>query len=113
MTKEEKVEIKKLIISDIEKYSGRLFELKDSIAPISPDNAIGRISRMDAINNKSVSEAAARNIELRLNQLKHVFDIVDTDKYGFCTKCGQAIPIERLRIRPEIPFCAGCLKTGR
>lgn len=113
MTKEEKIEIRQLIISDIDKYSERLFELKDSIAPISPDNAIGRISRMDAINNKSVSEAAAHNIELRLNQLKQVLEVVDTEKYGFCTKCGQAIPIERLRIRPEIRLCAGCLKTVR
>ena len=28
--------------------------------PISPENAIGRVSRMDAINNKSVVEAALR-----------------------------------------------------
>ena len=28
--------------------------------PIAPENSIGRISRMDAINNKSVVEAALR-----------------------------------------------------
>ena len=27
-------------------------------APVTPDDAIGRVSRMDAINNKAVAEAA-------------------------------------------------------
>lgn len=35
--------------------------LEDSCKPIAPDVAIGRISRMDAINNKSVMEASLRN----------------------------------------------------
>ena len=29
--------------------------------PISPDNAIGRLSRMEAINSKSINEAALDN----------------------------------------------------
>ena len=28
--------------------------LKEATKPISPENSIGRVSRMDAINNKSV-----------------------------------------------------------
>ena len=35
-------------------------DYKEITKPIAPENAIGRISRMDAINNKSVTEAALR-----------------------------------------------------
>jgi len=34
--------------------------------PIAPENAIGRLGRMDAINNKSVMEAALREAEAKL-----------------------------------------------
>ncbi len=38
--------------------------------PISPENAIGRVSRMDAINNKSVNMVALKNAETKLTNLK-------------------------------------------
>ena len=38
--------------------------------PIAPENAIGRVSRMDAINNKSVNEAALKKAEIKLKTSK-------------------------------------------
>lgn len=38
--------------------------------PISPDNAIGRVSRMDAINDKSIVDAALRKANERLSGLE-------------------------------------------
>ena len=37
--------------------------------PIPPQNSIGRISRMDAINNKSVTEAALRQAKKEMYAL--------------------------------------------
>ena len=60
-----------------ETIESKMVRLKEDIAsyreltkPISPENAIGRISRMDAINNKSVNEAALRNALAKLQQLE-------------------------------------------
>ena len=57
----------------IEKYS-------QLCKPISPENSIGRVSRMDAINNKSIVEAALR---VAINDMKELKDtqakINDTD----------------------------------
>ena len=52
--------------------------------PVSPDDAIGRVSRMDAINNKGVLEAALREAEGRLKNLYQVLDRVNDSEFGVC-----------------------------
>lgn len=46
--------------------------------PISPDNAIGRLSRMDAINSKSINEAALNNSKQTLSKLERALTIFST-----------------------------------
>ena len=63
------LEIKKKIESEILKTEEIILEYKELSKPIAPENAIGRISRMDAINNKSVTEAALRQAMEKLSKL--------------------------------------------
>jgi DnaK suppressor protein len=110
MTNEERRQLVEIIHSEIEKLQAKARTLKDFTGPISPDDAIGRISRMDAINNKSVFDASLRNIETRLEQLSQIKQIVQNQDYGICIQCHQSIPFERLKLRPEIRLCANCLR---
>lgn len=110
MTNEERQQLVEIIHSEIEKLQSKAYTLKDFTGPISPDDAIGRISRMDAINNKSVFDASLRNIETRLEKLSQIKQIVQDNNYGICLKCYQSIPFERLKLRPEIRLCANCLR---
>jgi len=88
-------------------------ELKELTKPISPENAIGRISRMDAINNKSVNEAALRNAENKLVQLERSLSEIDTEGFGLCRQCGEAIETEKLMVMPESFRCVACTKSMR
>ena len=54
-------EVKNKILEEIQKTEKNLADYKAMAQPISPDDAIGRISRMDAINNKSITDNAIRN----------------------------------------------------
>ena len=110
MSPEEKTEIVEVINFEIEKLTVKINELSEFTGPIEPDDAIGRISRMDAINNKSIMDASMRNLETRIDQLQKISQVVYDKEFGLCTKCHKPIPIERLRIRPEIRLCADCLK---
>lgn len=110
MTEKERKEIVEVIVSQIEKSEQKIEELKEFTEPIAPDCAIGRVSRMDAINNKSIYDASMNNTRQRSNQLKQVLKLTNDADFGICTKCRQSIPIERLKIRPEIRLCASCLK---
>lgn len=108
MTKAEKTQLTEIINSEIHKLGHKIEELKEFTHPIAPDNAIGRISRMDAINNKSVFDASMRNTQTRLEQLAQALKMVNDADFGICIKCRQSIPFERLKIRPEIRLCANC-----
>ncbi|WP_010664128.1 TraR/DksA family transcriptional regulator [Marinilabilia salmonicolor] len=110
MTKDEKEQLVTIIEAEIQKLKAKIEELKQFTEPIEPDCAIGRISRMDAINNKTIFDASMRNSKNRLSQLEQVLKLKNDGIFGICTKCHQSIPFERLKIRPEIRFCANCLK---
>lgn len=111
MTIEEREELADIINRDINKLSQKVEELKEFTAPVEPDSAIGRISRMDAINNKSIVEASMRNLQSRLDQLQKISQVVYENDYGICLNCHKPIQFERLKIRPEIRLCAGCLRS--
>lgn len=101
-------EIKEKIITEIEKTEKSIIEYKEITKPVEPDCAIGRVSRMDAINNKSVAEAALRKAEEKLSKLKYVLDKVDEDDFGICVKCKKQIPIGRILLMPQSMYCVNC-----
>ena len=108
MKKESQERIAKKILEEIEKISANIIEYKKLAQPIAPDDAIGRVSRMDAINNKSVLDAALRKAEVKLKKLKIVEKEIKNNGFGQCLKCKIQIPIERLIIVPEIKKCVNC-----
>jgi len=108
MNKAQKLEIEQRIASEIEKTQSSVDEYKEQTKPIAPENAIGRVSRMDAINNKSVVEAALRKAEEKLNKLLLVKDKIDDDDFGLCMRCGKEIPIGRILLMPQSRNCVGC-----
>ena len=109
MTEEKKAEIKSLILESIEKLNEKITDLKELTKPIAPENAIGRVSRMDAINNKSVNEAALRNSEKKMQDLKLALKrLSEEEDFGICKKCGQEIIAGRIVLMPESPYCTPC-----
>lgn len=94
--------------TELKKLEHSIGLYKNMTNPIAPDNAIGRVSRMDAINNKSVNDSALREAEQRYKKLLLVLDKVDDRDFGFCRKCKQAIPEGRLMTRPESWLCVKC-----
>ena len=108
MNKEDKQDIKKRILEELKKTEELMLDYKESTKPISPENAIGRVSRMDAINNKSVVEAALRKAEEKFNKLKLVLDKVNDADFGLCMRCGNPIPIGRILLIPQSRNCVRC-----
>lgn len=108
MNKVEKQDIKNRILEELKKTEEAILDYKESTKPISPENSIGRVSRMDAINNKSVVEAALRKAEEKLNKLKLVLNKVDDADFGICIRCGEPIPIGRVLLMPQSRNCVRC-----
>ncbi len=93
---------------ELEKTRSAISDLKQMTAPVAPDDAIGRVSRMDAINNRAISEAALRKAEEKLQQLERMTQLVEEPGFGLCKKCGEAIPVKRLTLMPQSVFCVCC-----
>ena len=108
MNKNELEKIKHKISREIKNTICSIREYKKSTQPISPENAIGRVSRMDAINNKSIVDAALIKSEEKLKKLKIVEKKISNKDFGHCIRCKTQIPIERLMIIPESTKCVNC-----
>ena len=106
----DKNELKEIIAKEISLTEKQIGDYKDMVKPIAPDVAIGRISRMDAINNKSVMEASLRQAEEKLKNLNKVLSQIGSKEFGICMKCKQPIPIGRILIRPESLYCVNCAR---
>ncbi|WP_420315732.1 TraR/DksA family transcriptional regulator [Ekhidna sp.] len=103
-------EIKKKIDEEIVKTEKLIADYKEQSKPVTLDNSIGRISRMDAINNKSITESALRQAEAKLSKLHHAMDNIDKPGFGLCIKCKQPIPIGRILLMPESNKCVNCAR---
>ncbi len=108
MTHQEKSILKEKIIVLIAKSEVDVIEIEKSTQPISPENSIGRISRMDAINNKSVMEAALRNKKAKLAKLKMALVNIEKADFGSCSMCKNPIQPGRLLFMPESSRCIRC-----
>lgn len=101
------------------KINKKIARLKDTIAdlevntqPISPENSIGRVSRMDAINNKSVLEGSLRKAKDTLGKLQEALQNINQEDFGACQKCKKEIAFERLLFMPESRRCSGCARQA-
>ena len=92
----------------IAEFEKTIEQLEVVVTPVSPENAIGRISRMDAIGQKSVAEASLRKAKERLANLKHALTKIDAPNFGSCARCKGKIPIPRLMFMPDSPYCVHC-----
>ena len=103
--------IKENIINKISKTQNEITELKELTSPISPENAVGRISRMDAINNKTINDRTLRKAEEKLKKLKLSLSRIDDPNFGTCMKCSSPIQEGRLLLLPEEEKCINCARV--
>jgi RNA polymerase-binding transcription factor DksA len=111
MTKEEKAKLKNHIKDKIGKLEKDIVSYEQLTRPIPPDNAIGRLTRMEAISSKSINEAALRRAKQTLTRLERVLKMADTPDFGLCSTCEEPIPFGRLMIVPETGLCVECAES--
>lgn len=84
---------------------------KESSKPVTLDQqATGRVSRIDAIQQQQMSLAALKRQEQQLALVRQALSKVDTESFGLCIKCEEPISEERLIARPESPICKACIR---
>lgn len=100
-------------------FRARLIELRDELRdliratregtkPVDLNEPIGRLTRMDAIQQQSMTAANRRSHDLRLKQVEQALTLIERGEYGLCRRCEDPIGHKRLSARPESPYCLPC-----
>ena len=108
MTPEELRQIEQVINTQMADIRATLGAHEKSARPVEPDNAIGRLTRMEAIGAKHISEASLENARSRLLRLENALKRLDTPDFGICLSCEEEIPVKRLMLLPEAMRCVRC-----
>ena len=78
-------------------------------APVELDQtSVGRLSRMDAMQQQAMAAAQARRRAARLRALEAAIRRIDADEFGWCEACGEPIAEGRLEIDPTATRCVAC-----
>lgn len=72
--------------------------------------SVGRLSRMDAMQQQEMAKAEARRRTGDLARIEHALIRVADGEYGWCAECGDPIASKRLEIDPAAHLCVGCAR---
>jgi len=108
-----------LSAAESEALHGQLVALREELAgvlagsvnaakPVDLDEPIGRISRIDAIQQQKMVQASRESLTLRAAQVRVALERFAEGTYGACVSCEENVGYARLKARPETPFCIAC-----
>ena len=82
---------------------------RDSRAPVALDQqSVGRLSRMDAMQQQSMELATESRCRQRLSMLVAAQRRLEDGDYGYCLACDAEIAVKRLEIDPAATRCIAC-----
>jgi DnaK suppressor protein len=82
-------------------------------APVELDQTkVGRLSRMDAMQQQAMAQASARRTELEARRIRTALDRLRSGDYGYCVKCEEEIAEGRLRVDPATLVCIDCARAA-
>lgn len=69
---------------------------------------VGRLSRMDALQQQEMAKASEQQRSGELRRIEAALErIVDGD-FGYCIDCGEDIAVKRLEVDPANAVCIDC-----
>ncbi len=72
--------------------------------------SVGRLSRMDAMQQQEMAQAEARRRTSDLARIDIALNRMVEGEYGWCAECGESIAFRRLEIDPAAVLCIGCAR---
>jgi DnaK suppressor protein len=110
----EKLEKEKINIEkELKRFAKKDKKLKGDWDTIFPhwdgDSGSSALERAaDEVEEYSTLLPIEYSLESKLKNINLALEKIKKGNYGICEKCGQQIPLGRLKISPEARFCLKC-----
>ena len=104
----EPVDLRDRLVALRDELNARLTNTAEDARPVDLDQPIGRLSRVDAMQQQSMLAANRTAVMRRCQQVEAALRRIDEDEYGDCASCGEPIDPRRLEATPEAPLCVVC-----
>ena len=108
LTVDQLAELRTDLIRLREELQRQLEASREGVRPVDLDEPIGRLTRMDAIQQQKRAEATRRDTQLRALQVNAALQRYDAGDYGFCVACEEPVGFARLKATPEATSCVDC-----
>ncbi|SHE56653.1 transcriptional regulator, TraR/DksA family [Ruegeria intermedia] len=69
---------------------------------------VGRLSRMDALQNQAMAKAQQTRRDLEARRLNAALARISEGEFGYCEDCGEAIARGRMELDPAAGKCVSC-----
>ena len=87
----------------------QLQDNRQNSAPVTLDQqSVGRVSRVDAIQQQQMAVANREQAGVILKQINASLDRIDNGEYGYCLECGEPIGFARLQVQAYAANCVDC-----
>jgi DnaK suppressor protein len=107
LTPEQIAELREDLLALEVELAESLVATAEGVKPVDLDEPIGRLSRMEAMQQQKMAEANRARTQSRLRGVKRAL-VLAGDDYGFCRTCDDPIGFRRLKARPESALCITC-----
>lgn len=108
LTEDQLRELCEMIRQNCRELQEFLERSSESSKPVALDEPIGRLSRMDAMQQQQMAIASRQSQTQRLQLLHNALQAIERKTYGDCRICEEPIGYQRLKVRLETPFCLSC-----
>ena len=108
LTDAQRAELRELLETARQEIEAQLEASREDARPVDVDQPIGRLTRMDAMQQQNMTKASRRGLEARLRQVAGALATFKDGRYGECRSCEEPIGYARLRARPETGLCVRC-----
>ena len=108
LTKEQILELYR-DLQVLEKQLSQQIDLtSESARPVDLEAPIGRLSRMDAMQNQQMAKANQESAAQRIERVRAAIQAFADGSYAFCATCQRPIGYARLKAIPETTICVDC-----
>ena len=100
---------RKKLLEEQESLATLRQQSEEARAPVMLDQqAVGRLSRMDALQKQNMELATEHRRQQRLLTITATLQRIEAGDFGYCIICGEDIAPQRLAFDPAVACCIDC-----